>query len=87
MTEEKLETEDGLNTGRRMARRRMGWLSFIALLTEAGVLLTGVFLGGPIFAANLSAAAPILTGLFWAQTAIVGAYLGVSLTEALSKKK
>jgi len=74
-----------LESGRRLARRRMGWLSFTALLVEAGVLLAGVFLGGPIFAANLTAAAPILTGLFWAQAAIVGAYLGVSLTEALKK--
>lgn len=75
-----------LESGRRLARRRMGWLSFNALLIEAAVLLAGVFLGGPIFAANLTAAAPILTGLFWAQAAIVGAYLGVSLTEALKKK-
>jgi hypothetical protein len=77
-------TED-LDKGRRLARRRMGWLSFSALLIEAGVLMAGVFLGGPIFATNLAAAAPILTGLFWAQAAIVGAYLGVSLTEALKR--
>jgi hypothetical protein len=63
----------------------MGWLSFSALLIEAGVLMGGVFLAGPTFAINLAAAAPILTGLFWAQAAIVGAYLGVSLTEALKK--
>ena len=74
-----------LDTGRRLARRRMGWFSFSALLIEAGVLLLGIFVGGPLFAMNLAAAAPILTGLFWAQAAIVGAYLGVSLTEALKK--
>lgn len=76
---------DDLDRTRRLARRRMAWLSFTALLIEAGVLLGGVFLAGPVFAANLAAAAPILTGLFWAQAAIVGAYLGVSLTEALKK--
>ncbi len=76
---------EDLETGRRKARRRMGWLSFNALLIEAGVITAGVFLGGPIFAANLAAAAPVLNGLFWAQAALVGAYLGVSLTEALKK--
>jgi hypothetical protein len=78
-------TVDNLDIGRRLARRRMGWLSFTALLIEAGVLLGGVFVAGPVFAANLAAAAPILTGLFWAQAAVVGAYLGVSLTEALKR--
>lgn len=76
---------EDLDTGRRLARRRMGWLAFSALMIEAGVLMAGVFIGGPTFAVNLAAAAPILTGLFWAQAAIVGAYLGVSLTEALKK--
>lgn len=74
-----------LDTDRRIARRRMGWYSFVALLIEAGVLMAGLFVGGPLFAVNLAAAAPILTGLLWAQAAVVGAYLGVSLTEALSK--
>ncbi len=80
------DAPEKLNAGRRMARRRMGWLSFSALLIEAGALMVGVFIGGPTFAVNLAAAAPVLTGLFWAQAALVGAYLGVSLTEALKKK-
>lgn len=74
-----------MDRSRRLARRRMGWLSFLALLVEAGILMGGVFLAGPTFAANLAAAAPILVGLFWAQAAVVGAYLGVSLTEALKR--
>lgn len=74
-----------LETGRRLARRRMGWLSFSFLMVEAIVILVGVFLGGPVFAANIAATSALLTGLFWAQAAIVGAYLGVSLTEALKK--
>lgn len=78
-------TQEALDKGRRLARRRMAWISFAALLAEAAALLAGVFLGGPIFATNLTAAAPILTGLFWAQAALVGAYLGVSLTEALKR--
>jgi hypothetical protein len=76
---------DDIEKGRRLARRRMGWLSFSALLIEAAVLLLGVFIGGPVFAANLKAASPVLMGIFWAQAAIVGAYLGVSLTEALKR--
>lgn len=74
-----------LDTDRRIARRRMGWYSFVALLVEAGVMLAGLFFGGPLFAVNLVAAAPVLNGLFWAQAAVVGAYLGVSLTEAIQK--
>lgn len=74
-----------IDINRRRARRRMAWLSFSALLVEAAILMTGIFIGGPIFAVNLAAASPLLTGLFWAQAAIVGAYLGVSLTEALKK--
>lgn len=88
MTETSSTTEevmDQIDISRRKARRRMAWLSFNALLVEAAVLLTGIFIGGPIFAVNLAAAAPLLTGLFWAQAAIVGTYLGVSLTEALKK--
>ena len=78
-------TTNELDKGRRLARRRMGWTSFTVLMVEAAVILIGVFVGGPLFATNLKAAAPILTGLFWAQAAIVGAYLGVSLTEALKR--
>lgn len=74
-----------LNSGRRLARRRMAWFSFGALLIEAAVILAGVFLGGPAFAINVKATSALLTGLFWAQAAVVGAYLGVSLTETLKK--
>lgn len=74
-----------LDSGRRLARRRMAWFSFGALLIEAAVILAGVFLGGPAFAINVKATSALLTGLFWAQAAIVGTYLGVSLTEALKK--
>ena len=78
-------TEAILDIKRRKARRRMAWLAFLALLVEAGALMSGVFLGGKLFATNMSAAGPALVGLFWAQAAIVGAYLGVSLTEKLKK--
>jgi hypothetical protein len=54
-------------------------------MLEAGVLLLGAFIGGPAFAVNVAAVAPALTGLFWAQAAIVGGYLGVSMTEAIKK--
>jgi hypothetical protein len=63
----------------------MGWWSFAAILIGQTVLLAGLFFGGPLFAANMAAIAPALSGLFWAEAAIVGAYLGVSLTEALKR--
>lgn len=76
---------EALDRGRRLARRRMGWLAFSAVLIEGFLIMAGVFFGGPLFAANLVAASPIITGIIWAQTALVGAYLGVSLTEALKR--
>lgn len=74
-----------LYKGRRLARRRMGWIAFLALIAELVFILAGVVFGGPLFAANLAAASPLLTGVSWALVAVVGAYLGVSLTEALKK--
>jgi hypothetical protein len=64
----------------------MAWICFIALLVEAAAVLAGVFLGGPVFAANITAASTLLIGLFWTQAAIIGAYLGVSMTEAMKNK-
>ena len=76
---------ENLDRGRRLARRRMGWTAFLSLIAELIFVLAGVIWGGPLFAANLAAASPILMGISWALAAIVGAYLGVSLTEALKK--
>lgn len=76
-----------LDKGRRLARRYMAWLSFVAMLALGGATWLGVMLGSDIFAANLAAASPILLGLLWALAAIVGAYLGVSLTEALGRAR
>ena len=74
-----------IDVQRRMARRKMGWISFVMLMAEAVVMMIGVFTGDSLFANNVRAASSILIGLFWAQAALVGAYLGVSLTEALKK--
>ena len=76
---------EALDKGRRLARRRMGWVAFCSIMIEAVALFAGVYFGGPLYAANLAAAAPIITGIIWAQAALVGAYLGVSLTEALKR--
>ena len=59
--------------------------SFILLAVEALALLSGEFVGGDSFAVNLSAAEPVLLGLFWTQTVIVMTYLGVSVAEAMKK--
>lgn len=77
---------DDIERGRRLARRRMGWMSFIMLSLEACALVLGLYFGGPLFAANMAAIAPAFTGLAWAQASIVGVYLGVSLAEALKKQ-
>ena len=76
-----------LDVGRRKARRYMAWLSFGALLLIGTSVLNGVTWGGELFSQNLQAAAPIINSLMWALTAIVGAYLGVSVTEAIQKGK
>lgn len=78
--------EEELDRGRRISRRRMGRIAFLLLMAEAVALMCGVFVGGPLFATNIKAASTVLIGLFWAQAALVGAYLGVSLTEAMNKK-
>ena len=80
-----MDTNNELDRGRRIARRRMAWIAFLALTAEASGLTLGLFFGGPLFAVNITAASAVLIGLFWAQAALVGAYLGVSLTEALKK--
>lgn len=74
-----------MDRSRRMARRTMAWLSFGLLMAEAVALLLGVFLGGPLFAANMAAASPVINGVLWSQVAIIAGYLGVSLTEALKR--
>lgn len=76
-----------LDKSRRLARRWMGWLAFGALLVEHVFLLVATLRGGPEWAANLKAAEPLLTTLDWTLTLIVLGYLGVSVTEAISKRK
>ncbi len=75
-----------LDAGRRLARRRMAWLSFAMMCLTLMTLLVGGGFGGPLFATNMAAIAPALSGLVWAFAAIAGAYMGVSLTETLKKK-
>ena len=74
-----------IDTTRRLARRRMGRLAFVALLAELIAIVLGLFFGGPLFAANMVAVTPVLSSISWALMAVIGAYLGVSLTEAMKK--
>ena len=78
--------EEDLDISRRLSRRRMAWIAFVAILLESVVMTAGLFLGGPVFAANAQAASTVLVGLFWTQAAVIGAYLGVSMTEAWKKQ-
>lgn len=82
-----LGLEVTLESGRRLARRRMGRIAFASLLIQGFAVLAGVFLGGDAWAANLRAAEGVLLGLFWTETAIVGLYLGASGMEAIWKRK
>lgn len=70
---------------RRLARRRMAWICFTMMMAESVALLAGLFLGGPLFAANATAISPILIGLFFSQATVIGAYLGVSMAEAMKR--
>lgn len=63
----------------------MAWLSFGALLIEATAIFFGLFSENEMFALNLEAAGPIIATLMWVEAVIVGAYLGVSVMEAMKK--
>ncbi len=60
-------------------------MSFGALLIEAGLIFAGLFTENEMFALNLEAAGPVIATLMWVEAVIVGAYLGVSVMEALKK--
>lgn len=72
---------------RRLSRRRMAQISFAALLTMTAVILMGTLIGGEAFADNMKAVTPLLTGMAWSFVAIIGLYLGASLTEFLKHKQ
>lgn len=76
-----------LDKGRRIARRYMAWVSFIGILLTSVAVWCGMIWGGELFRLNLDAAYPLLVVLLWSKAAVVGAYLGVSVTEAISRFK
>lgn len=78
-----------LDRGRRLARRRMAWASFLFLLVSGSLLMYGLVLGDSreSVAAAVSVASGVVTGLFTVFTTIVLGYLGVSVCERIFNKK
>lgn len=74
-----------LDKGRRKARRYMAWVSFAGILGTSVAVWFGTIWGGEQFRLNLTSATPLILGLLWSKAAIVGAYLGVSVLEAIQK--
>jgi hypothetical protein len=80
--------EPGLDRGRRLARRRLGRISFLFMLAAASLIVYSVTLGpNPEAAARaLATAETLLVWVFGFFTSLVMSYLGVSLWETVAKK-
>ena len=78
-----------LNYQRRIARRRMAWISFLFLLAFSTLIVAGLMLSPrPVqVAEGLEVASGAITGILTVFTTIVLGYLGVSLAEQVLKKK
>ena len=83
MTEQNLTDEADLGRSRRLARRKMAWISFSVLVGYAIVILAGLLFGPASFAAGLAVASGILTMIMGAFVAIILGYLGASAYEAV----
>lgn len=80
---------DDLDRKRRLARRRMAWISFLFLLVMSTLIVAGLTLSPrPVQVAEaLKVASGAITGILTVFTTIVLGYLGVSLAEQVLKKK
>ena len=83
------EAHDTLDAGRKMARRRMAWYSFIFMIAFGCLLAYGLVLSPAreSVATAVSTASGPLIGLMTVFTTIVCAYLGVSVAEKIFKKQ
>jgi hypothetical protein len=63
----------------------MAWFSFWTIIAIAAFMIGGAALGGAHFAAGFSPISGILETIVIVLAGIVGAYLGVSLTEAIKR--
>lgn len=75
-----------LDQGRRMARRRMAWWSFLSLFLDMGLIFGGLIFGPATFGAGLTAASGPLGMIIGARVAIIMSYLGASAYEAVRKQ-
>lgn len=81
--DESLTDGADLDRSRRLARRKMAWISFSVVVGYAIVILAGLLLGPATFAAGLATASGILTTIMGAFVAIILGYLGASAYEAV----
>ena len=75
-----------LDQGRRLARRRMAWISFWFLIGASTAILAGILLGPATIPAAISTATTAIVGIYTVFTSIVLGYLGVSVAENIFKK-
>jgi hypothetical protein len=86
MTDE-LQNKDELDTGRRLARRQMAWISFWFLILASCGILAAILLGNPIVATQaIPAATTAIVGIYTVFTSVILGYLGVSVAENIFKK-
>ena len=74
-----------LDRGRRMARRRMAWISFWFLIGISTAIMIGILWCGATVAAAISTATTAIVGIYTVFTSIVLGYLGVSVAENIFK--
>lgn len=76
---------ENLDRGRRLARRRMAWISFWFLILVSTGIISGLLFGGPAVATAISVASTALVGIYTVFTSIILGYLGVSVAENIFK--
>lgn len=80
---------DELESGRRLARRRMGWISFCFVIGSGVAIMSTLMLSPDAMATAeaLKAASSVLGLILGFATTVTLAYLGVSLAERVATKK
>ena len=78
-----------LDLGRRLARRRMAWVSFGFLLVSGTLIIGGLVLRDDptLLAQALATASGPLTGVLTVFTTVVLGYLGTSVAEKIFRKE
>lgn len=80
--------EDDLDSGRRLARRRMAWISFLLLVVISSIIVWTLVFNDSRYdiASALNVAVTPLTAIYTVFTSIVLGYLGVSVVEKIFRR-